>query len=109
MLWQVVPQSNCTREKGVEVDVDRGLGRGIWKLPVFCLVALPRGIKSSSGISDLVGLGVGFLEGYNFESGPPLRKGTQSNLAILKICTSSCKQSAGMPEFILKWSQFWGQ
>ena len=56
MLWQVVPQSDCTREKGVEMGVDRGLG----DLEVTCVVSC-RSADGGKFIEwDLDGLGVGF-------------------------------------------------
>ena len=55
--------------------MEMGVNRGLGDLEIICVVSC----RSADGDKiiewDLDGLGVGFLEGYNFESGPALRKG----------------------------------
>ena len=55
--------------------MEMGVNRGLGDLEIICVVSR----RSADGDKiiewDLDGLGVGFSEGYNFESGPALRKG----------------------------------
>ena len=55
--------------------MEMGVNRGLGDLEIICVVSR----RSADGDKiiewDLDGLGVGFSEGYNFESGSALRKG----------------------------------